>query len=78
MSPYARRISKATTETDIATLALIEDLMRDGRSGLDSLTPAQFDRAAREARQDIGLMHNAGVLSEYCAALGITPPAWAA
>lgn len=78
MRPYAQAISEAIDHTDAATLALVEDVMRDGRSGLDGLTPAQFRWEAREAWVVVQAMHDAGELGPFCAAVQLDLPEWAA
>ncbi len=45
---YALSISEATGQTDPATLAEIEDFMRDEYRTLDHLDRAKFRRTARE------------------------------
>jgi len=45
---YALSISRATGVTDPATIAEIEDFMRDEHRTLDHLDRQQFDRCARD------------------------------
>lgn len=74
MYSYRQRISVVIGERDPAVLAVVEDLMRDGRSGLDALTPARFDTAARAAYADVAALAASGCLAEYCAGVGLPVP----
>jgi hypothetical protein len=74
MTPYATAIAAAIGSTDPAMIALVEEIMREDRSGLDSLPRAQFDAEARSARADIAGLAAAGLLQEYCDALGVATP----
>jgi hypothetical protein len=77
LRPYAALIADAAGTTDPDTLALAEDLMREGKTGLDALTREEFRAAAREAIADAVRMHRAGMLASYCDAAGLTLPGWA-
>lgn len=72
---YSTLIAEAIGTADPATLAVVEELMRTDRTGLDGLTRSQFDREARLAFSDMALMAAAGALPEYCEALGLEMPA---
>jgi hypothetical protein len=71
---YASLIGNAIGTTDPATAAVVEDLMRTNRTGLDDLDPAQFARLARTAYADVALLAAAGELGTYCDALGLETP----
>lgn len=71
---YKEAIAASVGTTDLATLALIEDLMRAERTGLDGLSREQFRTAARRAMADAQLMAAAGELRGYCEALGLALP----
>lgn len=71
---YQDRIAQAINNSDTATVALVEDLMRTEHDTLDHLTAAQFTRAARNAMAfaiELGL---SGMLGEYCQPLGLAVP----
>jgi len=74
MSAYAKLIAEITGTGDPATLALIEQLMRASRPGLDSLSPARFRAAVREAAGDAAELAREGMLAYYCDALGLAVP----
>jgi uncharacterized protein (UPF0264 family) len=71
---YAPRIARAIDTNDSATIALVEDLMRDGRSGLDGLSTTAFARVAREAMATALVIALAGELVDYCEAVGLAVP----
>lgn len=77
MSPYAKLIADQTGAAPDA-VALIEDLMRTDRTGLDHLTRAEFAAAVIEAVRDAAELEAAGMLAFYCNAVGIPVPAAAA
>jgi hypothetical protein len=76
MRPNAKLIAEAIETADTDTIALVEELMRADRTGLDSLSPAEFRTAAREASLEALLMHNEGILAAWCDALALAMPAW--
>lgn len=53
---YARDISEATEVTDPATLAEIEDFMRDEHRTLDGISRAEFVRCARECWRTVAYL----------------------
>lgn len=65
------------TDANDPIVAVIEEIMRNGRSGLDSLTPAQFSAEACEALETVREMAQAGELEFYCETLGLAMPALA-
>lgn len=71
---YGKLIAEAIGTADPATVAVVEELMRTERTGLDGLTRGQFDREARIAFADMALMAAAGELSGYCQAFGLDVP----
>ena len=71
---YAQLIAESIGTDEPATVALVEDLMRDGRTGLDDLTPAAFRALARQAHADIAIMREAGQLDYYCQVVGLVIP----
>lgn len=73
--PYARLISNAIGTDDLATLDLVEHLMRSDHGTLDGLTPDQFTAAARQALADTHNLANVGILTGYCAAFEMLVPA---
>lgn len=75
MLGYQELIGAAVDTTDIATIKVVEDIMRAERTALDGLSPAQFTRAARTAYADVIALAGAGHLVEYCEALGLDVPA---
>lgn len=60
-------------KADPATAALIEDMMRDGRSGLDGLTRAELAGEAASLLTHL----EAPLVVEYAAALDMDCPSWA-
>jgi hypothetical protein len=79
LRPYAQSIADATGTTDPATLALIEQLMRDDNGGvLDSLTPADFDAAIPVAIAGAAELAAFGLLAGYCDAMRLAVPAFMA
>ena len=75
MSSYSDLIGQAIRRDNPATLAVVEEIMRTERTGLDGLTKARFDHAARLAYADVQLLAAAGMLADYCDALGLDMPA---
>jgi hypothetical protein len=71
---YAREIARAIGTEDPATLAVVEELMRTDRTGLDGLRAAEFTVLARQAHRDMHTLDAAGALIEYCDALGLAVP----
>lgn len=53
---YAQTISEATGVTDPATLAEIEDFMRDQYRTLDGISRAEFFRCARECWETVAYL----------------------
>lgn len=74
MARYEKLISEATGQKDRATLALIEDFMRDGRTGLDGLPLPAFRRLAQQAWEDAQVLAATGELADYCDAVGLPIP----
>lgn len=72
---YDKLIANAIGTTDPTIAVVVEEIMRDGRSGLDGLNVTEFNRAARQAYGDVKVLAVAGCLGEYCDALGIETPA---
>lgn len=70
---YEQLIAVAIGESDPATLAVVEDIMRDGQA-LDGLTRAQFVARARQAHEDMQILAATGQLVGYCAAVGLPTP----
>lgn len=56
MNGYSKSISDATGVTDPATLAEIEDFMRDEHRTLDGISHRDFVRCARECWQTIAYL----------------------
>jgi hypothetical protein len=79
MTPYARQIAQAIEYTDEATLAIVEQFMRDETGGtLDHLTTPEFAALARQAAADAVQLQAAGQLAMVCDANGLAMPPWAA
>ena len=78
MSFYAKAIAAAIDSNDEPTVALVEEIMRTDRTGLDGLSAAQFSALARRSARDVTELHLSGELTMYCDALGLTLPSWAA
>lgn len=82
MTGYAALIAQATDQRDPATLALVEELMRENTGGvLDHLSAPRFAALAREAYVDAQTWQRVGpingvTLADYCAVLGLTVPSW--
>jgi hypothetical protein len=74
---HKQAIAQAIGTADPATLALVEDLMRTEAGTLDALSARRFAALARRCAADVALMHDEGMLLDYCSALGLTVPAWA-
>lgn len=74
MGTYKERIAAVIGTTDLPTLALVEELMRTDRTGLDGLSRSEFDALARQSYTDARLMAEAGQISMYCEALGLVVP----
>lgn len=77
MSHYQRYIAEAIGVQDQPTLALVEELMRTDRTGLDGLDPKAFAALALQSLSDARGLHYDGQLAFYCGALGLDLPAWA-
>jgi hypothetical protein len=75
MHPYARLIADTIGSDDTAALAVVEDIMRTDRTGLDGLSRPEFVALAREAHGDMRAMGAAGMLAGYCKARGLAVPA---
>ncbi|PZG47457.1 hypothetical protein C1I98_13380 [Spongiactinospora gelatinilytica] len=71
MSMYATAISHAIGRTDPATVAVVESVMRDGRTGLDGLYADEF---ARKSWEKVHLLHQGGGLTDWCAAFHLAVP----
>lgn len=83
MRGYAALIAQATDQRDPATLALVEELMREETGGvLDHLSAPRFTALARESYLDAQAWQRLGpingvTLADYCTVLGLTVPSWA-
>lgn len=66
---YAAMIAEEIGTDHAGALVLIEDLMRQDRTGLDGLTPAEFRRVAVAAVVDAWELARAGELAFYVHAL---------
>lgn len=76
---YSDLIANAIGTNDKAVCDLVEEFMRDGRSGLDGLSPAEFDELARQSMCGVLVWDMAGAvnglsLRGYCEAVGLTYP----
>ena len=82
MTGYAALIAEATDQQDTATLALVEELMREETGGvLDHLSAPRFAALARESYADAQAWQRIGAitgvtLADYCNVLGLIRPAW--
>lgn len=83
MTGYAALIAQATDQRDPATVALVEELMREETGGvLDHLSAHRFANLARESFADAQAWQRLGpvngvTLADYCTVLGLTVPSWA-
>lgn len=78
MSHYQELIREAIastgdTRTDDATCAIVEDLMRTNRSGLDHLSRDEFMAEAAGWLAEV----DAPFVRDYCDALQLEVPQWA-
>jgi hypothetical protein len=79
---YAALIAQATDQRDPATIALVEELMREEAGGvLDHLSAARFTALTRESYLDARAWQRLGqingvTLADYCTVLGLTVPSW--
>lgn len=79
---YAALIAHTLGIEDPATLAVVEDFMRQQTGGvLDHLSPAAFAQHAREAYADARAWSDVGAingctLEDYCHTMGLALPAW--
>lgn len=76
---YAAIIATAIGTDDSASLALVEDLMREGRSGLDGLSLTEITELARECFDDAKAWATIGpvgghALADYCRVMGLEYP----
>lgn len=82
MTGYAALIAQATGQRDTATVALVEELMREDTGGvLDHLSAPRFAGLARAAFADAQAWQRLGAingvtLADYCTVLGLTVPSW--
>jgi hypothetical protein len=76
MSHYSKLIT-SQTGADETTAALVEELMRSDRTGLDGLSVPEFTATAYSALYEARVMATAGMLRAWCAAKGLAAPAWA-
>ena len=82
MTGYAVLISDATDQGDPATVAVVEELMREETGGvLDHPSAARFAALARESYADARAWQRLGpingvTLADYSTVLSLTPPAW--
>lgn len=74
MTNYQRLIGATLGTTNLAVIALVEEFMRDGRSGLDGLTAAEFKAMALAAHEDVHALAEIGELEFVCQGYGVAVP----
>jgi hypothetical protein len=75
ISRYGRTIAGLIGTGDPATVNLIEELIRAGRTSLDGLDATAFGLAVAEAVTDARDLAEAGGLEAWCQAYGLAVPA---